>query len=149
MEQHQQHIYLQDFTTVTFPRSGQRYLRLGNIFIGSIRNMYDRNGNPIDFGRQYFNYPNHTTLNIGGLPLRVISFSHLKTPNKDDDVKPCPPKKDMSTEPCSVCLDLLLSDYLRCHPCHHYFHKSCIKKWTETHSNCPYCRGEIKSFCIL
>ena len=44
---------------------------------------------------------------------------------------------------CAICLDIVLRG-ISLPACKHSFHKECIIRWIEIHSNCPYCRISIQ-----
>ena len=50
-----------------------------------------------------------------------------------------------SLDQCTICLDEYVEgDKLRCLPCKHTFHATCISKWlTERSANCPVCRIDL------
>ncbi|XP_057494604.1 probable E3 ubiquitin-protein ligase RHY1A [Actinidia eriantha] len=58
----------------------------------------------------------------------------------------CSDEKDTSgaLQECSICLEsFLVGDELKCLPCAHRFHSSCLDPWIRTCGDCPYCRSSI------
>lgn len=52
--------------------------------------------------------------------------------------------EETATGECAICkCDWEKGDEAVDLPCHHYFHKDCIKKWFETSNLCPMCRHEL------
>lgn len=49
---------------------------------------------------------------------------------------------------CSICLEEVLTDYVRL-PCGHSFHRSCIIKWKKKKPQCPNCRSVQYYHCLL
>lgn len=41
---------------------------------------------------------------------------------------------------CSICLETIMSNNLRCLPCAHMFHDTCISRWFLESESCPECR---------
>lgn len=55
-------------------------------------------------------------------------------------------EENPAEECCSICLvEWERGDRLRCLPCGHEFHQSCIDPWLSTHSSCPECRHDLRS----
>ena len=49
---------------------------------------------------------------------------------------------------CSICLEEVLTEYLRL-PCRHCFHRSCIIEWKTKKPQCPNCRLEEQYHCFF
>ena len=109
---------------------------------------------PCVFRRRLANYVlgvrNATLLFDGTSAARVIERKEpgnllLKTKVfSDKDVEPNPSCEnlddDSSSPTCLICLGALkdgqtVGDL----PCHHYFHKECLRRWLQKHNRCPLC----------
>lgn len=64
--------------------------------------------------------------------LSVIKYEKEKNKNVPDDAKSCP-----------ICIEEFEDgNEVRYLWCMHRFHKDCVDKWLEKHSNCPMCKKE-------
>ncbi|GKT34422.1 hypothetical protein ADUPG1_007778 [Aduncisulcus paluster] len=72
---------------------------------------------------------------------KMITFSETPV---NQALCQCPKKYDLYQ--CPICYSLLCSQdsYLKI-GCGHCFHKDCLKKWAETHRDCPVCRSQLNS----
>lgn len=46
-------------------------------------------------------------------------------------------------DPCSICLEDIITDAIMTMPCEHYFHAKCHSSWTKTQKTCPNCVAKI------
>ncbi|CAK9181153.1 unnamed protein product [Ilex paraguariensis] len=77
--------------------------------------------------------PGLTQEALNGLPLEVFTIK-----KSDEEAVSMAPLE------CSICLESFLEgDELRCLPCGHKFHSSCLYPWVQTCGDCPYCRTDI------
>lgn len=45
-----------------------------------------------------------------------------------------------TNQECSICLDNISENAVKCCQCGHCFHEECIKRWLKNNSTCPLCR---------
>lgn len=51
---------------------------------------------------------------------------------------------------CPICLvEYEVGDEIRCLPCNHEFHKSCVDPWMQTNASCPACRYSLSDLASL
>lgn len=72
-------------------------------------------------------YPMHTPSN------KVKTPKHNPMPMKRIKITP-------TNQECSICLDNISENAVKCCQCGHCFHEKCIKRWLENHTTCPLCR---------
>lgn len=44
---------------------------------------------------------------------------------------------------CAICFDKIELKDVKISDCNHYFHKDCLKHWTNIKNSCPCCRGNV------
>ncbi|EXB46051.1 E3 ubiquitin-protein ligase RING1-like protein [Morus notabilis] len=57
-----------------------------------------------------------------------------------------PDPEEINFPECSICLENI-GYVMDCMPCHHVFHRFCIRKWLNTSHYCPLCRFEMPISC--
>lgn len=84
-----------------------------------------------------------------GMAMRE-SLSHYKTqekkPNIKLDVESRQALDEHTSETCAICKDdFELNDNITSLECKHILHTDCIAEWVKYKSECPVCRGKIKT----
>jgi len=111
---------------------------------------YDHNGNMIEQNANEYKIDRDLLQNVSNVFSNALY--HLASEIQDYYIKPTPilntmkykDIKNKKEKTCSICLDHYENNSdVSITPCIHFYHQTCIEKWLENNSNCPYCRTQF------
>ena len=81
------------------------------------------------------------------LDQQFFTFEESLSLSKKDQQKLKKARVGQIKSKCTVCLDHFKKDQvIQILPCHHKFHRKCVKPWFEKSVCCPLCRFDIKKY---